>query len=77
VNFLSRYSIVLLLRSLHICVCCCVVLLCAYSIPSLALVLIVINCIRRERLQFVEIPQNWDIDIRKTTVTLKFDLWIT
>jgi hypothetical protein len=49
-------------------------LLCAYSIPSLSLVLIVTNYVRRERLQFVEIPHSWDIDIRKATVTLKFDL---
>ena len=59
-HFLSRYSVVLLLRSLlHICACCCcVVLLCARSIPFLILVLIVINCVRNERLQFVEIPHN-------------------
>jgi hypothetical protein len=77
--FLSRYSVILLLRSLlHICVCCCyVVLLCAYSIPSLTLDLIVIICVRHERFQFVEIPHNWDIYIRKTIMALKFDLWIT
>jgi hypothetical protein len=34
-----------------------------------------VNCLRRKKLQFVEIPHNWDIDIRKTTVTLKFDRW--
>jgi hypothetical protein len=68
---LSRYSIVLLLSSpLHIFVCCCcVVLLCAYSIPSLTLVLIVITCVRLERLQIVEIPHNWDI------VKHKEELW--
>jgi hypothetical protein len=77
-HFLSRYSVVLLLRSLHICVCCCcIMLLCAHSIPSLTLVLIVINCVRHEILQFMEITHNWDIDIRKTTMAPKFDLWIT
>jgi hypothetical protein len=75
VHFLSHYSIVLWLCSLlHICArCCCVVLLCAYSILSLILVLTMI-CVIRKRLQFVEIPHNWNIDIRKTTVTLMFDL---
>jgi hypothetical protein len=37
------------------------VLLCAYSIPSLTLVLIVTTCIRRERLQLMDIPHNRDI----------------
>jgi hypothetical protein len=47
---------------LYVCVCCCcVVLFCAYYIPSLTLGLIVIICVRREGLQFVEIPHNRDI----------------
>jgi hypothetical protein len=59
---MSRYSVVSLLRSLLcICLCCCVVLLCVYSTPSLTPVLIVITCVRRERLQLVEIPHNRDI----------------
>jgi hypothetical protein len=39
--------------------------------------LIEITCVRRERLQRVEIPHKWDLIIRKTYVALKFDLWIT
>jgi hypothetical protein len=71
VHFLSCYSVALLLRSLLcICVCCCsIVLLCAYSTPSLTPVLIVITCVRRERLQLVEIPNNRDI------VRYKEELW--
>jgi hypothetical protein len=44
--------VALLLRSLLcICVCCCcVVLLCAYSTPSLIPALIVIICVRRQNL---------------------------
>jgi hypothetical protein len=63
ITFLSRYSVALLLPSL-LCIfaCCCyVVLLCAYSTPSLTPVLIVITCVRWERLQVVKIPQNQDI----------------
>jgi hypothetical protein len=38
-----------------------IVLLCVYSTPSLTLVLIVITCVRHERLQLVEIPHKRDI----------------
>jgi hypothetical protein len=63
---------------LCLCVwCCCNCDLVCVSTPLLTPELIVINCVRRERLQFVEIPHNWDMDIRKITVILKFDLWIT
>jgi hypothetical protein len=41
--------------------CCCIVLLCANSIPSLILVLIVITCVSREKLQLMKIPHNRDI----------------
>jgi hypothetical protein len=60
------------LCSLHLCVCCCCVLLmCVYSTPSLTSVLIVITCVRRERLQLVEIPHNRDI------VRYKEEPWYT
>jgi hypothetical protein len=67
------------LRSLLVlCACCCCdcALVCV-AIPSLTLVLIEIICVRCERLQFVEIPHKRDYTIRKKTVVLKFDLWIT
>jgi hypothetical protein len=53
-----------------------IVLLCVFLLPSL-LYTILINYVRHERLQFVEIPHNWDIAIRKRMVVLKFDLSIT
>jgi hypothetical protein len=63
---------------LCLCVwCCCNCALVWISTPFLTPDLIVINCVRHDRLQFLEIPHNWDIDIRKTTMVLKFDLWIT
>jgi hypothetical protein len=52
------------------------VLLCALLLPPY-------SCVDRdhlckgERLQFVEIPHKRDYTIRKITVVLKFDLWIT
>jgi hypothetical protein len=49
VHFPSRYSVVLSLHSL-ICIYACCCPLCAYSIPSLTPILIVITCVRRERL---------------------------
>jgi hypothetical protein len=67
------------LRSL-LCLCAWCCYNCAFVCISTFRItpdLIVINYVRRERLQFVEIPHNWDIDIRKTIVALKFDLWIT
>ena len=78
--FLSCDFVVLIVRSLCLCVvllqlCSCVVV--CVSTSHLTPNLIMINCVRRERLQFVEIPHSWDIDITKTTMTLKFDLWIT
>ena len=45
----------------HVVVLCCVVFLCVYSITSLSSVLIVIICVRSERLQLMEIPHNLDI----------------
>jgi hypothetical protein len=48
---------------------------CFYSL--LTSVVIKIICVRRERLQLVEIPHRHDFDMRKTTVELKFDFWIT
>jgi hypothetical protein len=77
--FLSCDSIVLIcvLSSLLVCVVLLQLCSCVCFDSLLTLDLIVINCVRHERLQFVEISHNWDIDIRKTTMTLKFDLWIT
>jgi hypothetical protein len=60
-----------------VCVVAAIVLLCVYSTPSLTLFFIEITCVRRERLQRVEIPHKWVWVIRKTYVALKFDLWIT
>jgi hypothetical protein len=70
----------ILVRALSSLLVCVVLLqlwscMCFYSL--LTPDLIVINCVRHERLQFMEIPHNWDIDIRKTNVVLKFDIWIT
>jgi hypothetical protein len=64
--FVSRYSVILLLHSLfiHICVSCVRTLF-----PPLLLFLIVITCVRRERLQIVEIPHKRDI------VKHKKELW--
>jgi hypothetical protein len=63
---------------LCLCVwCCCNCAPVCVSTSILTPDLILINCVRRERLHFVEIPHNCDIDIRKTTVVLKFDLRIT
>jgi hypothetical protein len=39
-------------------VCVVAVLLCAYYTPFLTLVLIMITCVRREKLQLMEIPHN-------------------
>jgi hypothetical protein len=64
--------------ALCVCVCCCcIVLLCVYSTPSIFLILIVISCVRHERFQLVEIPDNRDIVRYKEEPVLKFDLWIT
>jgi hypothetical protein len=54
-----------------------IVLLRVYSTSSLTPFFINIICVRRERLQHMEIPHKRDWVIRKTYVTLKFDLWIT
>jgi hypothetical protein len=57
-HFLSRYFVALLLRSL-LCICarcCCVVLLCAYSIPSLTLVLVVIIYVVTEPPKILDPP---------------------
>jgi hypothetical protein len=71
IRALSSLLMCVVLLQLWSCVVVCV------STSHLTLNLIVINCVRRERLQFVEVPHSWDIDIRKTNVSLKFDLWIT
>jgi hypothetical protein len=72
--FLSCNSVVLIcVLSLFVCVrvvavlCSCVRF---YSHTYSGLIIII--CVRHERLQFVEIPQRG-----KTIVALKFDLWIT
>jgi hypothetical protein len=54
------------MRSL-LCLCvwyCCNYALVCVSTPLLTTDLIVINSVRHERLQFVKIPHNWDIDRR-------------
>jgi hypothetical protein len=73
---LSCDSIVLIhtLSSLLVCVVLLQLCSCVRFYSLLTLDLAVINCVRCKRLQFVEIPHNWDIDIRKTNMVLKFDL---
>jgi hypothetical protein len=44
------------------CVVVAIVLLCVFLLP-LTLVLIVITCVRHERLQLIEIPHKRDIEI--------------
>jgi hypothetical protein len=75
---LSLCRFVLVLSSLLVCVLLLQLCSCARVVtPSLTSVLIVIICVRSERLQLVENPHKRDQDIRKTYVALKFDLWIT
>ena len=77
-KFVSGCMMVSFVRSLFSLVCV-LLLRCALvcvSTPILTPILFVVNCVRRERLICGDSSQR-DIDIRKTIVVLKFDLWIT
>jgi hypothetical protein len=71
------YRFVVALSSLHFCVGCYDSALVCVLTPSLTLCLIVIICVRPwKTLNLWRFLTN-RFDIRKTYVTLKFDIWIT
>jgi hypothetical protein len=73
----ATLSFLFLCSLFGLCACCCCDCALACVLYSLTLFFIEITCVRRERLQCVEIPHKWVWVIRKTYVALKFDLWIT
>jgi hypothetical protein len=67
----ALFSSVMRMLLLHLCSC-----VCWFSLPY-SCSWLWSYCVRCERLHLVEIPHKYEHTMRKTTMVLKFDLWIT